>query len=152
MTTTEPVNKNGRIKLTNGSYSLRPGDERTIWLSLFLLSAGTLTFEINLTRLFSVAQFYHFAFMIVSIALLGFGASGTALTILPALRNGTPQQLLSRLGFAMGVSILTAYLLTNWLPFDSFSIAWDSRQIWILTLHYLALAAPFFFSGMALGF
>ena len=31
----------------------------------------------NLTRIFSVAQFYHFAFMVVSLALLGFGASGT---------------------------------------------------------------------------
>jgi len=152
MTTTEPVNKNGRIKLTNGSYSLRPSDERTIWLSLFLLSAGTLTFEINLTRLFSVAQFYHFAFMIVSIALLGFGASGTALTIFPTLQNGKPKQRLSQLAFAAGISILIAFLLTNRLPFDSFSIAWDRRQVWILILHYLALAAPFFFSGMALGF
>ncbi len=52
----------------------------------------------------------------------------------------------------MGISILIAYLLTNHLPFDSFSIAWDSRQVWILVLHYIALAAPFFFSGMALGF
>ncbi len=141
------------MKLTNGSSSLKPScEERSIWLSLFLLSAATLAFEINLTRLFSVAQFYHFAFMIVSIALLGFGASGTALTIFPALQGGEPRQCLGRLGFATGLSILVAYLLTNWLPFDSFSIAWDPRQVWILLLHYLALAAPFFFSGMALGF
>jgi hypothetical protein len=123
-----------------------------IWLSLFLLSAATLTFEINLTRLFSVAQFYHFAFMIVSIALLGFGASGTALTIFPALQNKKPIQRLGQLAFATGTSILIAFLLINWLPFDSFSIAWDPRQVWILILHYVALAAPFFFSGMALGF
>jgi hypothetical protein len=129
-----------------------PAQERNIRLSLFLLSAATLAFEINLTRLFSVAQFYHFAFMIVSIALLGFGASGTALTIFPALQNGEPKQRLSQLGFATGISILIAYLLTNWLPFDSFSIAWDRRQVWILILHYIVLAAPFFFSGMALGF
>jgi len=99
-----------------------------------------------------VAQFYHFAFMIVSIALLGFGASGTALTIFPALQKENPKKRLSQLGFAMGVSILIAYLLANHLPFDSFSIAWDRRQVWILILHYIALAAPFFFSGMALGF
>ena len=55
---------------------------------LFLLSAATLTFEISLTRLFSVAQFYHFAFMIGSLALLGFGASGTALAVLPRLGLG----------------------------------------------------------------
>jgi hypothetical protein len=141
-----------RMKMIKGSYSLSPGDDRELWLSLFLLSAATLTFEINLTRLFSVVQFYHFAFMIVSIALLGFGASGTALTIFPALQYGNPKERLRQLAFASGISILIAFLLTNWLPFDSFSIAWDRRQVWILILHYLALAAPFFFSGMALGF
>lgn len=121
-------------------------------LSLFFLSAATLAFEINLTRLFSVAQFYHFAFMIVSIALLGFGASGTVLTIFPALQNEEPKTRLGQLSLAAAISILAAYLLTNHLPFDSFSIAWDRRQVWILILHYIALAAPFFFCGMALGF
>lgn len=130
----------------------QPRDKRIIWLSLFLLSAATLTFEINLTRLFSVAQFYHFAFMIVSIALLGFGASGTALTIFPAIQKGQPIQRLGQLTVGTGISMLIAFLLTNWLPFDSFSLAWDQRQVGILTLHYVALATPFFFSGMALGF
>jgi hypothetical protein len=45
--------------------------------------------------------------------------------------------------------MLGSYLLINQLPFDSFSIAWESRQVWILVLHYGALASPFFFSGMA---
>jgi hypothetical protein len=90
--------------------------------------------------------------MIVSIALLGFGASGTALTIFPALQKAMPAQRLSQLALATGLSMLMAYLLTNWLPFDSFSIAWDRRQVLILILHYIALATPFFFSGMALGF
>jgi hypothetical protein len=124
---------------------------RSMRLSLLLISAATLTFEITLTRLFSVAQFYHFAFMIVSIALLGFGASGTALAIFPALGRKDPRRALGLLGLATGLSILCAYLLTNQLPFDSFSIAWDRRQVGILVLHYLALATPFFFSGMAVG-
>jgi hypothetical protein len=120
------------------------------WIALFLLSAAALTFEINLTRLFSVAQFYHFAFMIVSIALLGSGASGTALTLFPALLRGDPRRRLAQFSLAAGVSMLLAYLLTDWLPFDSFSMLVDRRQIAILALHYLALAAPFFFSGIAL--
>ena len=49
-----------------------------VYGGLFLLSASSLAFEIVLTRIFSVGQFYHFAFMIVSLALLGYGASGTA--------------------------------------------------------------------------
>ena len=124
---------------------------RSVRLTLFLISAATLTFEIVLTRIFSVAQFYHFAFMIVSIALLGFGASGTALMIFPKFGRNDPRQKLSLLGLGTGFSILSAYLLTNHLPFDSFSIAWDRRQVGILVLHYLALATPFFFSGMAIG-
>ncbi|MBN2147037.1 MAG: hypothetical protein JW726_06595 [Anaerolineales bacterium] len=138
------------IKPLAGSLVTSP-IKKDIWLGLFLLSAATLTFEITLTRLFSVAQFYHFAFMIVSIALLGLGASGSALTILPLLQRGSPAVRLAHLSLATGISILLAYLLTNWLPFDSYSIAWDSRQVIILVLHYIALAAPFFFSGMALG-
>jgi len=97
---------------------------RAIRATLFLISTATLTFEITLTRLFSVAQFYHFAFMIVSIALLGFGASGTALTIFSKLGRDAPRRALGLLGLGAGFSILGAYLLTNWLPFDSFSIAW----------------------------
>jgi hypothetical protein len=125
--------------------------QRAIRTTLFLISAATLTFEITLTRIFSVAQFYHFAFMIVSIALLGFGASGTALTIFPKLGRSAPRRTLGLLGLGAGLSVLGAYLLTNLLPFDSFSIAWDRRQVGVLILHYLALATPFFFSGMVIG-
>jgi len=90
--------------------------------------------------------------MIVSIALLGFGASGTALTIFPTFGSNHPQRSLGWLSLATSASILAAYLVTNHLPFDSFSIAWDRRQVWILVLHYVVLATPFFFSGMAVGF
>jgi len=120
-----------------------------LYLSLLLLSSATLAFEINLTRLFSVAQFYHFAFMIVSLALLGYGASGSALALFPNLGRRQPGQSLGWLSLATSLTILGAYLLTNWLPFDSFSITVDSRQVWILVLHFIALATPFFFSGMA---
>jgi hypothetical protein len=122
-----------------------------IRISLFLLSAATLVFEINLSRLFSVAQFYHFAFMIVSLALLGFGASGSYLSIKPNTGRRRPALTVAILALGASLSILGSYILINRLPFDSFSIAWDPRQIFILTLHYLVLALPFFFSGLAVG-
>ena len=120
---------------------------------VFLLSAATLVFEINLTRLFSVAQFYHFAFMIVSLALLGFGASGTYLAIHPP-RLSSPdgsRQRIRGLTLAAAASFLFGYVVINYLPFDSFAIAFDRKQVWILAIHYLVLALPFFFSGMVVG-
>jgi hypothetical protein len=117
---------------------------------LFLLSAATLLFEINLTRLFSVAQFYHFAFMIISLAMLGFGASGTVLALLPKVGRRRSQTALIALALGFGSTAVGATVLTNVVPFDSFSIAWDRTQVAVLALHYLALALPFFCSGAAL--
>jgi hypothetical protein len=122
------------------------------FVGLFLLSAATLLFEINLTRLFSVAQFYHFAFMIVSLALLGFGASGSALALIPSWRERSRvERTLTWLALGFSASCVGSVLLINWLPFDSFSIAWDRRQLGVLALHYLVLATPFFCSGAAVG-
>ena len=123
-----------------------------IHLGLFLLSAATLLFEINLTRLFSVSQFYHFAFMIVSLALLGFGASGSVLALFPSWREQYRQErALTWFALGFAVSSVASVLFINLIPFDSFSIAWDRRQAGILALHYLTLAIPFFCSGAAVG-
>lgn len=117
---------------------------------LFLLSAATLAFEINLIRLFSVSQFYHFAFMTVSIAMLGFGASGTFLT-LTERRIYRPALVLALSGWGFALTAVASYALTLYLPFDSFRVALDREQWGILALHYMALAVPFFCTGVATG-
>ncbi|MCH8835383.1 MAG: SAM-dependent methyltransferase, partial [Proteobacteria bacterium] len=48
-------------------------------VAVALLSAAALGYEILLIRLFSIILWHHFAFMIISLALLGVGASGTFL-------------------------------------------------------------------------
>ena len=105
-----------------------------VGFALILLSTATLAFEINLTRLFSVAQFYHFAFMVVSLALLGFGASGTFLAIFPLKAKQSIDRVMGNLALGASVTMLASFLLSNWVPFDSFSIAWDRRQVAILML------------------
>ena len=122
-----------------------------MYVAVFLLSASTLAFEITLSRLFSIAQFYHFAFMTVSLALLGGGASGTALAVFPRLRCGDPARRLSAFALGASAATLASFVLANWLPFDSYAIAWDSRQAVYLALIYLALSTPFLFSGLAVG-
>ncbi len=110
-------------------------------------SAAGLIFEIALTRVFAVTQFYHFAFLAVSLALLGFGASGSVLTAFPALGRGGPRRW-RWLAVAQSVTTVAAYLIVNALPFDSFAIAWDRRQVLYLVIYYLVLAVPFFFAGL----
>lgn len=120
-------------------------------LCVAALSAATLLLETTLTRLLAVAQFYHFAFLVVSLALLGFGASGTLLSVFPRLRNVPLERMLARLGVAFVFSVGLAYAVVNFLPFDSYSIAWDRRQIFLFALYYLALTLPFIISGLGIG-
>jgi len=122
----------------------------SVYLSLLLLSAATLAFEVALTRLFSLAQGHHFAFMAVSLALLGAGASGTFLSLRTPPRQGLRRWLaVSALLFTLTVP--ASYLAVNALPFDAYRIAWERVQLLWLALYYLALTAPFFFSGLAVG-
>lgn len=120
-------------------------------LGLFLLSAAALAFEVILTRIFSVAQFYHFAFLIVSLALLGFGASGSLLTLFPRLAEREPRRILVALGWGFAAMAVGSYVLTLYMPFDSFRIAREWGQALVLALHYVALAMPFVCSGAAVG-
>ncbi|MDO8444992.1 MAG: hypothetical protein Q7T53_02635 [Deltaproteobacteria bacterium] len=67
------------------------------FLAIFLVSAATLTYEIGLTRIFSVSQGYHFAFLVISIALLGIGAGGAVMTVVvgrwPVVSGETDSQI-----------------------------------------------------------
>ncbi len=117
---------------------------------VFLLSAAALAFEVNLSRLFSVAQFYHFAFMTVSLALLGFGASGTLLSLAPGLAR-RPASAAAALSAGFALSAVASYALTLLLPFDSFRVLLEPSQWAILALHYLALAVPFLCCGAVVG-
>lgn len=121
------------------------------YVGLVLLSAAALAFEITLTRLFSVTQWYHFAFLAVSVALLGFGASGTVLSLLPRWTRPPLAGRASTGSVLFALSVVAAYLCLNYLPFDSYRIAWERVQVLYLLLYYLALTVPFFCAGLVIG-
>src|SRR5687767_2129125 len=119
-----------------------------ILVGMGILSASTLLLQVALTRIFSIAQFYHFAFLVVSLALLGFGASGSLLVLFPQLRN---QRLSPWYAIGFAVTAFLAYLFINHFAFDSYSIAWDSTQVLLLIANLLALSIPFVFAGALIG-
>ncbi|MGC9360256.1 MAG: hypothetical protein ACP5G7_07780, partial [Anaerolineae bacterium] len=113
------------------------------------LAAASLAYEVALTRLLAVAQFHHLAFMVISLAMLGSGASGTLLATWPRLGLWRPRATMAWLAIAAGVLMPAGLVLMNLVPFDAYTI-WDARQIAILALHYIILSTPFFCSGAAL--
>src|ERR1044071_7957779 len=69
--------------------------ERTLLAGLALASFAALLLELALTRLFSVVLFYHFAFLAISIALLGLGAGGVYAFLRRARLSTTSARLLA---------------------------------------------------------
>ncbi len=133
--------------------------------AVFLLSAASLAYEIVLLRAFSIGQWYHFAFMVISIALLGFGASGA---LLAAWRAGKPldkrpgvrtspehekraKKLFGLSALACAITFPGCFWLSQKISFDPFLIVWDRRQWIYLAEYYLVFFLPFFFAATAIG-
>ena len=121
-----------------------------LYSGIFLVSLSILMYELVLTRVFSIIQWNYLAFMIISIAFLGYGASGTFLTITPSLILKRDARQLSFLlaFFALlyGLSILISIFLITRVPFDLYRLNVDYYQWLYLIIYYLAVALPFFFA------
>ncbi|MEW5717168.1 MAG: hypothetical protein AB1817_00935 [Chloroflexota bacterium] len=122
-----------------------------LYFAIALISAAGLAFEIALTRVFAIAQGYHFGFLAIMLALLGFGASGSALALRPACARAAVLPRLARFSLAFSISLTASYLAINYLPFDAYRVAFERAQLVYLALYYLALVAPFFCGGLVLG-
>ena len=118
---------------------------------IFLISFSTLLFELSLTRVFSVTLWYHFGFLIISTALLGFGVSGVLLSLWKKFREEyLLEKTLGWLGIFLSVSIVICFWLLEKIPFDPFSLYTDSMQLLYMPLTYMIVSVPFFFAGLAL--
>ncbi len=124
---------------------------RRHYIGIFVLSFATLLLELALTRVLSVALWYHFGFLVISTALLGFGSSGVVLTLWTGLRERAPLDVaLGWLSIAFGITTIASFWAIQRIPFDPFSQFADWRQIVLMPPYYLALALPFFCSGLAI--
>lgn len=115
--------------------------------SILLISAAALAHEVLLMRLFSIIQWHHFAYMIISLALLGYGASGT---FVPMARGWLVQRYRAVFlanGMLFGVAMVGCFLAAQRIPFNALEILWDRQQWWYLLLAYLLLLLPFFLAA-----
>src|ERR1700730_7025187 len=93
--------------------------DRTLVTGLALTSFAALLLELALTRLFSVVLFYHFAFLAISIALLGLGAGGVFAYLLKTRLERIPtRSLTARLCLANSVLILLVLEIVLHVPVE----------------------------------
>jgi hypothetical protein len=126
-------------------------DRRFVFAAVFLVSASVLLLQIALTRVFSFTLWYHFAYVTISVALLGYGSSGTLLAVRPGLAGRDPARRLSRYATACGLAVIVAYLAFAKLPFYPFQLREKpGAQLPLMLAYYAAITAPFFFAGLCM--
>jgi hypothetical protein len=125
---------------------------KPIYTGIFLLALSILLFEIALTRVFAIMMWHHFTYMVVSIALLGFGAAGSILTARRAgLRNDDPSGALTKLAAGYGFAVMLATCCVTLVRIDSLVLWKEPSNFIALLLIYLVICVPFVLGGMAIG-
>lgn len=119
-----------------------------IYYGIFTVSLATLALEISLVRFFSIALWYHFAFMIVSIALFGIAAAGTFLSI----KKIKSKNILFNSSLLFSLSAVIGFFILNKLSFDPFRAMLNFSELFKLLFYYIFLGLPFFFFGIIVAY
>ncbi len=122
-----------------------------IWcyLGIGIVAGASLLLEVTMTRIFAVAFFHHFAFLIISTALFGFGFSGVILSIFPFVNTFDMNKLLTVLSACFAITTIITLKVVVEVPLQFGAVRQQSVEFFLyLSIYYLAMAIPFFFSGM----
>jgi spermidine synthase len=110
-----------------------------------------LVYEILLMRLLAIGQWHHFAYMVISMALLGYGAAGSLLFL---FFDGIKKRLdgwLVVLSGATAVSFTLAFSLSQKVGQDPLQLIWQPAQWGAMLLTYLLMGLPFLLGGGIVG-
>jgi hypothetical protein len=111
----------------------------SLYFGVFLVTLSGLMFEIGLTRIFSATIWYHYAFVAISVALLGWGLGGFALHLSRA-RMAFSRERAGLFTFLYGLSLPLALWLIVRAPFHPDRLAF----------YFAVSLVPFFLAGVAL--
>ena len=119
---------------------------RRTFAGLFATTLATLTYQLLLTRIFSVTMYYHFAFVAISVTM--FGMAVGALIVYGRPHVFTPARVnthLARAALGFALTIVASFLAHLWLPFRPELSVYGVASV---VLTYSVLSVPFTFSGI----
>lgn len=130
-----------------GVRSLLPAPSRSTYFGLFFLTLSTLSYEILLTRIFSVTMWYHFAFVAISVAMFGMTVGALIVYLWPAaFPPALVHRRLAQASFVFPIVIVFSFLTELSIPFV---VHPSIVAIWAIASTYAVVALPFIVSGIA---
>ena len=130
-------------------------------IAVFLITLSGLILEVGLTRIYSASIWYHFAFVAISVALLGWGLGGFSIHLWKqwlAKREaggrrqeaGSRKQTATPGALSMNAAAVVTLLYAGAIPLCLWLLVRFPFEMDRLPLYFLAPLLPFFLAGMAL--
>src|ERR1041385_1647341 len=116
-------------------------------ISVFLITLSGLILEVGLTRIYSASIWYHFAFVAISVALLGWGLGGFTVHVWKTWRRGKTE---GARALSINAAALVTLLYAGTIPLCLWLLVRYPFEMDRLPLYFLAPLLPFFLAGMAL--
>jgi hypothetical protein len=122
-------------------------------LSILLLSAALIAFQLEQMQLLALLQWHHFAYLIISVALLGFGASGTLIALCRPVLLRNLEWLLPVLLFACSITMSLALTISKNITsrFDICLLFVEPGQATLLLMNQCIYLLVFFLGALPLG-
>ncbi len=120
-----------------------------VWVAA--VSAILIAYQILLIRLLSIQYWSHFAYLIISVAMVGFGASGTFLVFFRRRISDRLTESLLASSLLLGPVLWMNYLLAQVLAFNPLMILWQASEILRFGALCLLLSLPFFLGATGIG-
>ena len=122
---------------------------KKIYWGVFFIALATLAWEVLLTRIFSATMYYHFVFMSISLAMLGFGCSGVIVYLLP--RYFSQDRCSNHLAiFSSLFSITIILAIIVYLQINRAVTTASLSAFFILLKIFFFIFIPYLFSGLTI--
>ncbi len=119
---------------------------RHTFAGLFATTLATLTYQLLLTRIFSVTMYYHFAFVAISVTMFGMAVGALIVYSRPHVFTAAHVNAhLARAALGFALTIVGSFLAHIWLPFRPELSLYGVASV---LLTYAVLSVPFTFSGI----
>lgn len=121
---------------------IQPGPR--VYAALFLVAFATVMFEILLTRILSITMWYHFAFMAISVAMLGMTVGALAVFLGPeAWRAQSPRPAMAWSALLFALTAVPAVLFHVGIELPDLNVS-TAPVLWAFAI----ATVPFVFSGV----
>lgn len=119
--------------------------------ALFLISTTLIAYQLYVMRTFRVGNWSNFGTLVISTALLGFGLSGTLLTLVGERVRRNIDAWLAWSAIAFLPLIALSHIVAQQIPFNPVFLGSDPAQLFWIGAYYVVYGVPFFFAATYIG-